>query len=120
MDKINIPTEEVNRVKDYMNLFYCGKARRTPRRQIADALGIEDRRFREICSEIPEIITSSKFGYYILPLTDPTGEETTFARNIVEGEERRRMIALYLRQRRQRVAIKKMQAAERQMEFNLV
>ena len=33
------------------------------------------------------------------------------------GEDRRRIIALYLRMRRQRQAIKRMQQAERQMEL---
>jgi hypothetical protein len=112
-------TDDIARVKSYMYSLYCGKDNRAPRHEIASKLGIEDRSFRLICSQIPEIITSSRWGYYILPLVDLTGEETRFARAIVEGEERRRMIALYLRQRRQRKAIKNMGMSEKQYEFQV-
>ena len=110
---------EKNIVKDYMYEYCCGFKNAKLRAEIASDLDIEDRHFRDICSEIPEIITSSHYGYYILPLVDLTGVEARFARDIVEGEERRRMVALYLRQRRQRQAIRRMEMAERQQEFAL-
>jgi hypothetical protein len=117
MDKPTVSIEDINRVKDYMMNYHQGFVKARPRQVIAQTLGIEDRHFRAICAEIPEIITSHRFGYYILPLVDLTGIETRRARDILDGEDRRRMISLYLRMRRQRQAIKKMQAAERQMEL---
>jgi hypothetical protein len=107
-------------VTNYMYANNLGYKQAQPRKMIADDLGIEDRRFREVCSEIPEIITSVKYGYYLLPLTDPTGEETRVAREILEHEDRRRIVALYLRNRRQRQAIKRMEAKEQQKEFALI
>ena len=115
MDKLS--QEDINKVRDYMMNYYQGFVRARPRQIIAQALGMEDRHFRAICAEIPEIITSHRFGYYILPLVDTTGIETRRARDIVNGEDRRRIIALYLRMRRQRQAIKRMQDAEKQMEL---
>ena len=90
----------------YMTRYHVGHKNGTARANIVSALGIDDRTFRDLCSEIPEIITSSKWGYYILPLVDRTGEEVRVARDIIEGEDRRRLIALYLRQRRQRKALR--------------
>jgi len=105
-----------DRVKSYMYQNHVGFKHAAPRRDIAKTLGFEDRYFRQICADISECITSSHIGYYILPLVDLTGEETKMARDIVLGEERRRMVALYLRQRRQREAIRKM-AGDKQMAF---
>lgn len=79
----------------------------------------DDREFRELCADIPEIITSTD-GYYILPLVDLSGEETHHALEIINGQSRRRMIALYLRQRRQRKAIHKMRDTVTQPEFSLI
>lgn len=112
-----IEDNEVAKVMAYMYDNVCGYRSSKPRGAIALVLGIEDRHFRAICATIDEVITSCHRGYYILPLVDPTGEETRVARDIVENEDRRRVIALYLRTRRQKVAIKKMQSAERQQEF---
>jgi hypothetical protein len=117
MKKLIVSTEDINRVKDYMMNYHQGFVRARPRQIIASALGMEDRHFRAICAEIPEIITSHRFGYYILPLLDATGIETRRARDILDGEDRRRIIALYLRMRKQRQAIKRMQDKERQLAF---
>ena len=114
---MNVNEVDKQKVVEFMMKYRCGHFNASPRHEIIKYLNMDDRYFREVCSLIPEIITSAEHGYYILPLTDPTGEETRFARQIVEGEERRRMIALYLRQRKQRQAIKRMEAAERQLEF---
>jgi hypothetical protein len=117
MDKTTVSADDVIRVKNYMMFFHQGFVKARPRKLIAQSLGIEDRRFRDICAEIPEIITSHRFGYYILPLVDLTGIETRRARDILDGEDRRRIITLYLRMRRQRQAVKIMQNAEKQMEL---
>ncbi len=117
--KPTISEDDIIRVKNYMYSSHCGFIKACPRQIIAQNLGYEDRYFREVCSQISEIITSAKFGYYILPLVDLTGLETRRAREILDGEDRRRIIALYLRMRRQRQAIKIMQAAEKQMEMAL-
>lgn len=106
------------RVISYMLRHHCGYKAAAPRRMIAQALEMEDRYFRLVCSTIDEIITSSKYGYWILPLVDLSGLEVKFAMEEVENEERRRMIALYLRQKRQRAAIRKlMPQQETQMSF---
>ena len=112
-----ISPDDIIRVKNYMYSHHCGYKNAQPRRVITDALQMEDRYFREVCSQIPEIITSIEYGYWILPLTDVSGLETMVAKQVIEGEDRRRIIALYLRNRRQRIAIKKMQDKERQMEL---
>lgn len=107
---------DVARIRTYMYQNHCGYKHAAPRRDIAKVLGMEDRYFRATCSSIDELMTSSRLNYYILPLVDITGEETRMAKQIVEGEERRRMIALYLRQRRQRQAIRRM-SGDKQMAF---
>jgi predicted translin family RNA/ssDNA-binding protein len=101
-----------------MMSFACGFRRARPRQEIIEALGLDDRYFRDICAETPEIITSEKFGYYILPLVDPTGEETRFAlKEVNEGDMRRKIIGMYLRMRRQRNAIRRLQDKEKQLAF---
>ena len=115
-----VKAQEKERVINYMMSFYCGYRKAGPRIQIAFALGLEDRYFRQVCAEIPEIITSSFSGYYILPLIDLTGEEAKAARNILENEDRRRIIALYLRNRKQKAAVKKMQDGEKQYVFGVM
>lgn len=105
------------RVRDYMMAFVCGYRNARPRREIAQVLQMEDRYFREVCSEIPEIITSVKWGYWILPLVDRFGDEVRMARVVIEGEDRRRIIALYLRHRRQRRAVSQLNQVETQMEM---
>ena len=115
MEKKIVSQYDIDKVKTYMYSFYCGFIKARPRQVIASALGYEDRHFRAICSMIPECITSHIYGYYILPLVDTTGIETRRAREILNGEDRRRIIALYLRMRRQREAIKRMESAEKQL-----
>ena len=82
---------------------------------------MEDRKFRKICAAIPEIMTSSKYGYYILPLYTLDRREIEVAKEILENEDRRRMIALYLRQRKQRSAVKRLEEnslfKEKQLDF---
>ena len=100
-----------------MMSFACGYQRARPRQEIVEALEMEDRYFRELVSEIPEIITSSKSGYWILPLVDITGIEVKKAREVIEGEDRRRMIVLYLRQRKQRQVLRNLEGLEKQLAF---
>ncbi len=97
--------EEIDKVRDHMMGYHCGCHHAIPRQRIAAILGMEDRHFRDVCAEIPEIITSVHRGYWILPLVDATGEETAAARSVLEHEDRRRVISLYLRMRRQRSAV---------------
>jgi len=78
--------------------------------------GLEDRELRKMCADIPEIITSTS-GYYVLPLTDPTGVETAIALEYM-NQSRRRLVSEYLRGRRNRQAIRKMNDATRQKEIN--
>lgn len=101
--------ETVSQVKSYFYAHCIGYEKRKHRTEITTLLNIPDRQFRAVCAEIPEIISTHDGGYYILPLVDTTGEETRIARAIIEGEDRRRMIALYLRQRRRRQAIQRLQ-----------
>src|SRR3990167_3886824 len=108
MQEPKITQEETARVRNYMLARHCGHKNAVPRREIAHALGIEDRHLRAICAEIPEILTSSHYGYWCLPLVDTTGLEADTAVQAIETAGRRRLIALYLRQRRQRQAIKRM------------
>lgn len=115
--EIKITPQEIRQVTDYMMCYHCGYQKAAPRKQIANNLNIEDRHFRAICAEIPEILGSVHYGYWILPLMDTTGTEAHIAREVLNGEDRRRMIALYLRYRRQRTAVKRMQDAERQLEM---
>ena len=117
--KSEVSHDDILRIKNYMMNNHQGYKKAMPRHIIASALNIPDRHFRQVCSQIDEIITSHKFGYYILPLYDFSGIETMVAKEIVEGEERRRIVALYLRSRRQRKAISKMSMAkkEEQMTF---
>ena len=117
MTKKIVRPEDIFKVTNYMMTFHCGYRKAMPHSQIAKSMGYAGRVFRDICAEIPEIIGGVQLGYYCLPLVDLTGEETRVARDILNGSERRRMIALYLRQRRQRQAIKRMEGAEKQMEF---
>jgi len=120
MQPPKVSQEDIERVRDYMMNYHRGFIQARPRQVIAHALGYRDRHFRAICAAIPEIISSSHYGYYILPLVDATGIETRRAREILDGEDRRRIIALYLRMRRQRQAIKRLEMAEKQMELNLI
>lgn len=111
-----ITEAEKDMVRGYMLARHAGYKRAVPRREIAFALGIEDRKFRAICAEIDELVTSVKYGYYILPpIIDSV--EADIARQIIEGEDRRRIIALYLRNRRQRQAVRRMRWAEVQQEM---
>ena len=112
-----VSQEDIARVNAHMMINHCGYRSASMRYQITQTLHMEDRHFRQVCSQIPEIITSHLYGYYILPLVDLTGEETRIAREIINGEDRRRMISLYLRQRRQKQAIRKMSDKERQLAF---
>jgi len=100
--------QDIARVRDHMMRNHCGWRCAARRQDIAQALVMEDRHLRNVCAEIPEIISSHELGYYILPLMDMDGEETRKALEIINGEDRRRMISLYLRQRRRRKAIKEM------------
>jgi len=96
------------RIVDYMRAFRCGYKNRSPRKEIADVLNMDDRKFRELCADIPEIITSSTGGYYILPLNDPTGEESRIARELL-SESRKRAVSLFWRAKKQRRAIDEME-----------
>jgi len=109
--------EEIDKVREFMARYHCGFHRAHPRQQIAQALSMEDRHFRDVCAEIPEIITSVHRGYWILPLVDMTGEEAAAAKAILEHEDRRRIIALYLRMRRQRSAVAALQTQHIQSQF---
>lgn len=100
--------KDIERVREWMMTWACGYHNFRKRREIVSSLGMEDRYFRAVCAKIPEIITSSHEGYYILPLVDLSGDEVRYAREIVMGEERRRIISLYLRHRRQREAIQRL------------
>lgn len=115
MEQIN--EMDRGRVISYMMRHHCGYKAAAPRKMISRALEFEDRYFRAVCASIPEIITSVKFGYWILPLVDTSGMEIKMARDVVDNEERRRMIALYLRQRKQRNAINKIASATTQYSF---
>jgi hypothetical protein len=97
-----------------MKAHHCGFANRAKRGQIALALFMEDRYFRELCSQIPEIITSSAEGYYFLPAEDPAGTEETKALELID-ENRRRAIALFLRSKRQKRAVREMATRKIQM-----
>lgn len=115
--KPTVTNDDIVVVRRYMMSQHCGFNKARPRMVIAEALKMEDRHFRAVCAEIPEIITSHQFGYYILPLVDLSGEETRKAREILEGEDKRRIISLYLRMRRQRQAVRRMAGKERQPAF---
>ncbi len=117
MEHKPVSADDILKVTNYMLFAHQGFIKAVPRKQIAEALGLDDRYFRDVCAEIPEIITSEKYGYYILPLTDPTGLEARRAREIINGEDRHRMISLYLRMRRRRQAITRMLDRERQLQF---
>jgi hypothetical protein len=109
--------EEIDKVRDHMMRYHCGYRRAFPRQQIAPVLRMEDRHFRDVCAEIPEIITSIHSGYWILPLVDASGEEARVAKSVLENEDRRRIIALYLRMRRQREAINTLRLKHTQTEL---
>lgn len=106
--KLEINPEDIKRVTEWMLKWACGYKNARNRKDIENCLMMEDRYFRTVCAEIPEIITSSKGGYWILPSIDPSGDEIRHAREIAMGEDRRRIISLYLRHRRQREAIQRL------------
>ena len=106
--KTVIKKEDIDRVIVWMMKWACGYKNARNRKEIINCLMMEDRYFREVCSTIPEIITSSQEGYYIMPLVDKLGDEVRHAREIVEGEDRRRIVSQYLRYRRQKAAIAKL------------
>ena len=105
---------DTNRIINHMKAHHCGFANRTKRDQVARALFFEDRYFRDLCSQIPEIITSSAEGYYFLPTEDPTGAEEAKALELID-ENRRRAIALFLRSKRQKRAVREMATRRIQM-----
>jgi hypothetical protein len=105
---------DIKRITDWMKAHHCGFANRAKRGQIALALFLEDRYFRDLCSQIPEIITSSAEGYYFLPTEDPTGTEEAKALELID-ENRRRAIALFLRSKRQKRAVREMATRRIQM-----
>lgn len=121
----------LNLVRDYMYTHAKGYRNIVTRKSILDGVGVIcDRSLREILAEIPEVISTSNdtvvlpdgeivqlqsAGYYVLPLRDDDGRETRIARAIVNGEDRRRMIHLYLRQRQRRQAIRMMEESECQV-----
>lgn len=115
-----ISQEEIQKVKKYMMDYCCGYKNARPRQEIVEFLRMPDRQFRDICAEIPEIITSVHSGYWILPLVDATGEEIRAAREVLEGQDRRRVIALYVRMRRQRLVLRNLEGKIKQQEFAYV
>jgi len=115
--KIPVSDEDIFRVRAHMMAFHCGYRNACPRQKIASHLGMTDRLFRDVCAEIPEVFTSVHYGYWILPLVDETGEEVRVAKDVLENEDRRRVIALYMRTRRQRHAVRKLEGV-RQQEFS--
>ena len=111
--KSEVSQADIIKVKNYMYKYHCGHNNRTWRHTIAKTLNMPDRHFRKVCSFISEIITSSKQGYYILPLTDFTGEETKIAVELLK-EERKKIISLYRRGKGQRKAISKMAMSKKE------
>lgn len=118
--KSEVSCADILRIKNYMMDKHQGYKKAMPRHIIAGALNMPDRHFRQVCSQIDEIITSHKCGYYVLPLYDFSGVETMIAKEIVEGEERRRIVNLYLRSRRQRKAISKMAMSKKEEQLTFV
>lgn len=102
------------RIVDYMRNNHEGFAKRTVHMNIVRALSMNDRYFRDLVSDIPEIITSSSHGYYILPQEDAAGEECRIAENIIL-EHRKRAIALFLRAKKQKRAIADMANKNQQL-----
>ena len=98
---------DTKRIVDYMRANHEGFANRAKRDQIARALFLEDRYFRDLYSQVPEIMSSSEHGIWILPQEDPTGGEYHQAMHTI-GENRRRAISLFLRSKRQKKAIQAM------------
>lgn len=93
-------TYEKERILNYMKANCCGYMNAKPRREIVNATFIDDRSFRDICAEIPEIITSSKKGYYVLPDV-PSVSEQDIALEAIK-EHRRRAISSLTRLKGQR------------------
>lgn len=102
-----MPKENVEELKErivrYFGYYATGYAHAKPRHIIVSALGIDDRLFRDVCTSIPEIMTSSDRGYWMLK-EDVIGEEYRVAREALE-EDRRRVISLWKRNKMKRRAI---------------
>lgn len=76
MNKENFRLTVKNQILEYMNKNAMGFRNAKPRKDICDALVLEDRYFREIAVELKKeghIATNSIDGYYSIPLvcTDP-------------------------------------------------
>jgi len=111
-----VKAQDVAKVTNYMMTFHCGHENAATRNKIVSVLGMDDRYFRLVCSVIPEILTSHRRGYWILPLVDATGEETKIALE-TQKEDRRRIISDYLRMKRRKQAIKRMSEKAKQFTF---
>ena len=100
----------------YFRYYVTGYKQARPRHLISSALGIDDRVFREVCADIPEIISSCEIGYWMLPARDITGEEAEQARKAL-NQERAKYISMYYRTRKKRRAVDEMANLDKQKEL---
>ena len=86
-----------NRILAYMDKECCGFRRGKPRKEICEALGIEDREFRriaEILKREGHIATNVKDGYYYLPLVVKNDPDEILAYKHSISDKRSRAVSL--------------------------
>ena len=89
-----------NTIIAWMHKYAEGTRNAKTRKIISSCLQINDAELQRAMSQIPQIISSSSDGYYILE-NDPKPEEIYAAKQKIE-EHRSRIISLYKRYRKQR------------------
>ena len=84
-------------VKEFFCIFYKGFEGRAFREEIVKRIEMSDRKFRKVCAEIPEIMSSNKYGYWYLS-DESSHLEIEKAREVIK-EDQERLVSLYRRQR---------------------
>lgn len=89
MQESKITESEKDMVRSYMLGRHCGYKFAVPRREIASALGIEDRRFRKIAQELKltnDIASLSSIGYWFIPLATNDPEEISHLKHSINED----------------------------------
>ncbi len=106
-----ITQEMIDKVSTYMRLYANGFSHAMPHNVISATLEMGDRVFREVCSHIPNVVGSCRYGYFWFndTTTDPL-EIEVFAR-VVEIEQRSRLRENYRRHKAQKNLLRKVRTA---------
>jgi len=106
-----ITQEMIDKVNNYMRIYVKGFANAMPHKIISATLEMENRVFRIVCSHIPNVVGSCRYGYYYFEdnTTNPL-EIEVFAR-VVEIEQRSRLRENYRRHKAQKNLLCKVRTA---------